>query len=92
MTGRLHGSYLCMKNRGNFACESILRRGRSPYPLAKDLGADEVEYVTRWLDHYQANRSEDGLSNLGEIVGYLAEYKEQQESGKSDFKLPPIPT
>ena len=66
-------------------------RGRPPYPLAKDLSADEVEYVTRWLDHYQANRAKDGLDNLGEIVGYLQEYKEQQESGKSDFKLPPVP-
>lgn len=60
--------------------------------MEKNLSVDEVEYVTRWLDYYQANRSEDGVSNLGEIVGYLAEYREQQESGESDFKLPPIPT
>ena len=70
----------------------FLQRGRPPYPLEKNLSVDEVEYVTRWLDYYQANRSEDGVSNLGEIVGYLAEYREQQESGESDFKLPPIPT
>ena len=44
------------------------------------------------IRHTLANRSEDGVSNVGEIVGYLAEYNEQQESGGSDFKLPPIPT
>ena len=49
---------------------------------------DEVEYVTRWLDYYQANRSEDGVSNLGEIVGYLAEYREQQESGENPLRCP----
>ena len=57
--------------------------------MEKNLSVDEVEYVTRWLDYYQANRSEDGVSNLAEIVGYLAEYREQQESGESDFGAPP---
>lgn len=31
----------------------------------KDLTEEELEYVTRWLDHYHAGGSEDGVSNLG---------------------------
>jgi hypothetical protein len=56
--------------------------------LIANLSEDEREFITRWLDFYQARESEDGITNLGEIVGYLKEFKEQQESGKSDYKLP----
>ncbi len=48
----------------------------------------ELDYVTMWLDFYQAGKSEDGVNNMGEIVGHLKEFKEQQDSGASDFKLP----
>ncbi len=65
--------------------------GKPPYPIIKDLTADEVEYVTRWLDHYQAIQSTDGVNNLGQILGHLVEFREQQESGKTDWKLPKIP-
>jgi hypothetical protein len=59
--------------------------------LVSSLSKDELEYVTRWLDHYQAIQSKDGMTNLGEVIGYLKEFKEQQDSGKSDYKLPPVP-
>ena len=46
-------------------CHSI-RSGKPPFPLVKSLAADELEYVTRWLDFYQAGKSEDAVSNKGE--------------------------
>ena len=66
--------------------------GNPPYPLVKDLSEDEVEYIHNWLDHYQAAFSKDeGRGNLGEIIGFHKEFLEQQNSGKSTFKLPEIP-
>jgi hypothetical protein len=55
------------------------------------MSPDEVEYCSRWLDYYQFGASQDGVTDAGEIVGCLKEFKEQQESGKTDFVLPPIP-
>ena len=62
--------------------------GRPPYPLVSELNEDELEYLTQHLDNYQAGKSSDGESDLGEIIGFLREFQEQQESGKTDFKLP----
>ncbi len=62
-------------------------RGLPPYPLVKDLSEDELEYLTCWLDFLQARRSPDCVSNLGKIVGHLKEFREQQESGKTELKL-----
>ncbi len=39
--------------------------GKPPYPLVKDFPEDELEYVTRWLDLYQAAKSSDGVTNMG---------------------------
>ena len=39
--------------------------GKPPFPLVKDMAEDEIEYVTRWLDFYQAGKSEDGVKDLG---------------------------
>lgn len=65
--------------------------GKPPYPIIKDLSEEEVEYITTWLDHYQFAKSTNGVDDVGIIVGYLKEFKEQQESGKSTFKLPEAP-
>ena len=59
--------------------------GQPPYPILKDLSKEELEYVTRWLDHYELNP--DGTSKEA-IVGYLKEFKDQQNSGVTNFKLP----
>ena len=48
----------------------------------------EKEYLTQWLDAYHAGRSEDGKTKMGQIVGFLKEFKEQQDRGETDFKLP----
>ena len=51
---------------------------------------DEHEYLTQYLDNFQAGVSSDGVGDLGEIVGFLKEFKEQQDSGKTGFKLPEV--
>jgi len=61
--------------------------GRPPYPLLKDLSKGELEYVTQWLDRYSLNRDDTERP----FVGYLKEFKEQQESGSTTYVLPPIP-
>jgi len=43
------------------------------------------EYLTQFLDYYQAGSSSDGCEKMGEIVGYLKEFMEQQESGQTSF-------
>ena len=58
-----------------------------PPLLIADLKKDELDYVTCWLDHYHLGQN----NKAAEIVGFLKEFKEQQDSGKSDFVLPPIP-
>ena len=62
-------------------------RGRPPYPLIKDLGESELEYVTCWLDHY----SLDVNDTPRQFIGYLKEFKEQQNSNLTTYVLPPIP-
>ncbi len=62
--------------------------GRPPYPILDKMSKDEVEYVTRWLDHYEL--SADGSSKTA-FLGYVKEFKEQQKTGTTSFKLPPIP-
>ena len=44
--------------------------GRPPFPLVRDMPADDLEYVTRWLDFYQAAKSKDGVENLGSCASY----------------------
>lgn len=62
-----------------------------PYPLVKDLTANELEYLTQFLDHFQGRKSQDeGRTDMGEIVGYLKEFHEQQLSGKTDYVLPRV--
>lgn len=55
------------------------------------MDPDELEYCSRWLDFYQFGNSENGVDGVGEIIGYLKEFRQQQESGKTDFKLPEKP-
>jgi hypothetical protein len=63
-------------------------RGQPPYPILKDLSTDELEYITRWLDHYHVGPDP---TNPRQIVGFLKEFKDQQDSGTSTFKLPEVP-
>ena len=65
-----------------------MNSGRPPYPLVSQLNMDELEYLTQHLDNFQAGNSHDDESDLGEILGFLQEFKEQQDRGKTDFKLP----
>ena len=62
--------------------------GQPPYPILAQLSENELEYVTRWLDHYEL--SADGASKTA-FLGYVKEFKEQQKSGTTTFELPPIP-
>lgn len=62
--------------------------GIPPYPLVKDFTEEELEYVTEWLDRYSLNADD---SPKHSFIGYLKEFKEQQESGTTDFVMPPIP-
>ena len=53
------------------------------------MSSEEKEYLTQWLDFYHAAKSEDeGKTGLGEIVGFLTEFRAQQESGETAFELP----
>ena len=61
--------------------------GLPPYPLVKDMKEDELEYVTQWVDRYSLNSDDTSRP----IIGYLKEFKEQQESGRTEFVMPPIP-
>jgi len=58
--------------------------GRPPYPLVSSLSTEELEYVTSWLDFYHV-----GLQ--GDLVGFLKEFKEEQDKGTTNFVLPPVP-
>ena len=64
--------------------------GRPPYPLKNKMTDDELEFVTCWLDHYALNSSENDLEK-SPIVGFLKEFKDQQNSELTEFVLPPIP-
>ena len=63
-------------------------RGKPPYPLVKDLTEEELEFLNCWLDHYLAGPTLDGKSGVGQIIGYLKEFKEQQDSGVTSLVLP----
>eukprot|EP00755_Sulcionema_specki_P029773 Sspe_Gene.92870::Locus_65634_Transcript_1_1_Confidence_1.000_Length_1234::g.92870::m.92870 len=56
--------------------------GRPPYPIISSLTPEQVEYISTWLDHY-LNRAKGATA-----VGFLAEFRSQQESGVSDWRLP----
>ena len=62
-------------------------KGRPPYPLLKNLKDTELDYLKCWLDHYALNQDDSPRS----FVGYLKEFKEQQNSESTTFVLPPIP-
>lgn len=68
--------------------KSLFFSGRPPYPIVKDLSSGELEYITTWLDHYHVGPDP---KNPRPIVGYLKEFKDQQEEGTTTFKLPDIP-
>ena len=61
--------------------------GQPPYPLIKFMEPEALEFITCWLDHYALTAND----TPGSIVGYVKEFKEQQKTGMSEFKLPPIP-
>jgi len=65
--------------------------GKPPYPIVKNLTDGELEYVTSWLDHYHLGGIKGLMSQEPELLGFLKEFREQQESGKTTFVLPAIP-
>ncbi|CAH1798738.1 unnamed protein product [Owenia fusiformis] len=60
-------------------------KGHPPYPIESDLPKEALEYITRWRDQYLSRAD-------NKVIGHVKEYLEQQKSGKSEFKLPAIPT
>ena len=62
--------------------------GRPPYPLLRDMSEEDLEYLTQFLDYYHAGSSPDGLEAMGQIVGHLVEFRQQQESGITTWKKP----
>ncbi len=62
--------------------------GLPPYPLVKDISSKDLEYLTQFLDYYHAGSSKDGVTNMGRIVGHLVEFKEQQDSGVTEWRMP----
>ena len=62
-------------------------RGRPPYPLLKNLQDKELDYLTCWLDHYTLDQNDSHRPN---IIGYLKEFKEQQNTNLTTYILPPI--
>ena len=66
---------------------SKIYKGCPPYPLLKDLQGTELDYITCWLDHFALDENDSPRP----IIGYLKEFKEQQNSNLTTFALPPIP-
>lgn len=66
-----------------------LSRGKPPYPLLKDMRDDELEYLKMTLDQRMFSVDVDyNITGVSEIVGYLKEWKEQQDKGTTEFKKP----
>ena len=65
--------------------------GRPPYPLVSSMTPGEQEYVTSWLDHYHLGGINRLMIQTPDILGFLKEFKTQQDSGETNFELPPIP-
>lgn len=65
--------------------------GRPPYPLVSSMTPGELEYVSSWLDHYHLGGIKGLMIQNPEILGFLKEFKIQQDSGETNFELPPIP-
>lgn len=65
--------------------------GKPPYPIVKNLTDGELEYVTSWLDHYHLGGIKGLMSQEPELLGFLKEFREQQEAGKTTFVLPAVP-
>jgi len=60
-----------------------------PFPLLSELKDHSIEYLTRYLDFCECGASRDeGVTQMGKIIGYLEEFKGQQDSGKTDYKEP----
>ncbi len=71
----------------NSVCFTLFS-GQPPYPIIANLSTDELEYITRWLDHYHVGPDP---KNPRPIIGFLKEFKDQQDHGSSTFKLPEVP-
>ena len=54
------------------------------HPNCHFFPPNQLEYVTSWLDFYHV-----GLQ--GDLVGFLQEFKEEQDKGATNFVLPPVP-
>ena len=63
--------------------------GKPPYPLFKDLNEEEKFYLWCYVDQMMFTLDEEGekVASVSEVIGYLKEWKEQQESGKTNFKF-----
>ena len=66
-----------------------ITRGRPPYPLLNNISSDELEFIKMFLDEKMFKVDERyNIIGISEIVGYLKEWKEQQDQGTTDFILP----
>jgi len=65
--------------------------GAPPYPLVDKMTPGELEYITSWLDHYHLGGIQGLMTQNADILGFLKEFKDQQDSRVTDLILPPIP-
>lgn len=65
--------------------------GAPPYPLESQLSEEEREYITSWLDHYHLGPMKGLQEENVEILGFLREFKNQQDSEATTFVLPEVP-
>lgn len=60
--------------------------GQPPYPLVKDIKDYQMEHLNNWFDSLHIRNL--STSDLRPIIGYLKEFKDQQDSGQTSFRLP----
>ena len=85
MTGKICLLFAYTKKICLFTLIVILYRGKPPYPLLSDLNSDEVDHLSISMDMYHIRKN----FTLYPIVGYLKEFLDQQNSGMTEFVLPP---
>lgn len=60
--------------------------GLPPYPLVKEFKDYQLEHLNNWFDAFHIKNLT--TLELRPIIGYLKEFKEQQDSGQTSFQLP----
>eukprot|EP00457_Paulinella_chromatophora_P011153 gb/GEZN01011280.1/.p1 GENE.gb/GEZN01011280.1/~~gb/GEZN01011280.1/.p1 ORF type:complete len:335 (+),score=36.36 gb/GEZN01011280.1/:104-1108(+) len=72
-------TFRMVKQWAGLALDEDDDNGLPPYPLLTDLEADEKEFISNWLDQYLS---------VGKAVGYLKEFWDTQDDGRTTWKHP----